>query len=107
MEDKEKRRNFVNNIEFIPYIQLDSSQKIMISDFVKDYDELQQELSIANDKLKKIKTKINDYSCIYNKGFPYTLLLALRGNHPTKNQYLELDTVLNDFEKIIKGDEDK
>ena len=57
--NKEERRRFVNNIEYIPYIQLDNEQKQMISDFVKDYDNSQSQLEIANKKLEDIKDYIN------------------------------------------------
>lgn len=67
---------------------------------------LEKELSKANDKLKKIEQLIENYSCIYKKGFPNHLLLVVRGKIFTENEYLELDTVLDDFEKIIK-DSDK
>ena len=57
--NKEELRSFVNNIEHIPYISLDNEQKQMISDFVKDYDNLQSQLDIANKKFKEIKNHCN------------------------------------------------
>lgn len=86
--NKEERRSFVNNIEYIPYIQLDNEQKQMISDFVKDYDNLQSQLDIANKKLDKIKELtdkekqifIHDYSCIT----PSNLEAKLWNNHGTE-----------------------
>jgi hypothetical protein len=56
------------------------------------------------DKLDKIKEKIKDYNCIYNKGFPYNKLLVIHESQPSNNQYLELEVVMNDFNSIIESE---
>ena len=114
--NKEEREWVLNNVEEICIDTKDVDEisiglehlSIFASEAIKDLAttvlDLQSQLDIANKKLDKIKAKINDYSCIYNKGFPYNLLLVLRGNHPNENQYLELYKVLSEFESIIGGE---
>ena len=73
---------------------------------LKDYlNDIQSQLQSYKDKEDKLRELVKTYSCRFNKGFPYDKVCIFQGDISIKNEYLDLQIIINEFLKILNEGE--